>query len=273
MRARSLAEEHHYKLLRDYLVSQKEILELHQLHKTTPLPSSISDARPLAFKNHYDAVSSEVKRIASDLEASEDKKFGPASAEVIATREAQAVVVEKAIRKTQADEALRAAGLEVPADYTIAVKAPKERPILRATSQKNADGTSTFNVSSSASASSARSETPGVTTLQETREGLFSSIAAKVSDFTPSIPTSVLSFAWDIKSLASGRGPYFPTTAVRPTASGDETLSKTEKEEILRKGREANAILDAREARVKAEQSVETGAGTGLSNRSSVVDS
>lgn len=59
---------------------------------------------------------------------------------------------------------------------------------------------------------------------------------------------------------------------MRPTASGDETLSKTEKEEILRKGREANAILDAREARVKAEQSVETGAGSVLSNGSSVVD-
>lgn len=197
MRSRSLAEEHHYKLLREYLISQKEILELHALHKTKPLPASISDARPMEFKNHYDALSSEVKKIAAAIENEQDKDLGPASPEVLATREAQAVVVEKAIRRTQVDDALRAAGLEVPQDFTIAVKPIKERPILKATTQKNADGTSTFDISSSASssASSNRLEAPTLTSGQETREGLFSSIAAKVSDFTPSIPTSVLSLA------------------------------------------------------------------------------
>ena len=308
MRARSLSENHHYTLLKQYLESQKEILLLLNQSKMTPLPASISKARPLEFKNHHDIVSSEVIRIATAIEAEQDKKNGPASADLLATRESQALVVEKSIRKNQADDALRAAGLEVPEEFTMAVKPTKERPILRATSQKNADGTSTFNVSSSTSGSSARVEAPTLPTPQETGEGFFSSIAAKVSDFTPSsmLPNSLISFAWDVKSLASGRGPLFPTTAVRPTASGEETLSKTEKEEILRKGREANAILDAREARVKAEQSVGTrqppqdwgfssddgetilkevtfavkseskvdsGAGTGLSSVSSVVDS
>jgi hypothetical protein len=197
MRSRSLAEEHHYKLLREYLISQKEILELHALHKTKPLPASISDARPMEFKNHYDALSSEVKRIAAAIENEQDKDLGPASPEVLATREAQAVVVEKAIRRTQVDDALRAAGLEVPQDFTIAVKPIEQRPILKVTTQKNADGTSTFDISSSASssASSTRLEAPTLTSGQETREGLFSSIVAKVSDFTPSIPTSVLSLA------------------------------------------------------------------------------
>lgn len=197
MRARSLSENHHYTLLKQYLESQKEILLLLNQSKMTPLPASISKARPLEFKNHHDIVSSEVIRIATAIEAEQDKKNGPASADLLATRESQALVVEKSIRKNQADDALRAAGLEVPEEFTMAVKPTKERPILRATSQKNADGTSTFNVSSSTSGSSARVEAPTLPTPQETGEGFFSSIAAKVSDFTPSsmLPNSLISFA------------------------------------------------------------------------------
>ena len=195
MRSRSLSENHHYTLLKQYLESQKEILLLLNQSKMTPLPASISKARPLEFKNHHDIVSSEVVRIATALEAEEDKKNGPASADLLATRESQALVVEKSIRKNQADEALRAAGLEVPEEFTVAVKPPRERPILRATSKKNADGSSTFDVSSYAT--SPQIGAPALTTAQETREGFFSSIATKVNDFTPSsmVPTSLLSFA------------------------------------------------------------------------------
>ena len=271
MRARALTEHRCYEMFKGYLETQKEILLSLKLAKLQPLPQSISDSRPLGFKSYYDITSSETKRIAEQLEKEADKISGPPSAEVLETRKAQALVVEKAIRKSEANDALRAAGLEVPAEFTIAVKPQTARPILRATTKKNADGTSTFDTSSSSSASvsSATSSTSKGINNPEATEGFFSSLASKVTnfgtDFSPVniVPTSVLGFAWDIKSLASGRGPYFPTVAVRPTSSGDESLSKTEKEEIVRKAREANAILDAREAKVKAERAVETGGETG----------